>query len=193
MNLIYKHTSKINGKAYVGKTSISMEKRFSQHIKSADRNKGKKSTHFENAILKYGIEDFSSEILEDKLSGDEANVREKYWIEYYDTFNNGYNQTKGGEGASGYKQTSEHKEKIRQKNLGLKRTEEQIRNISEAHKGQNAWNKGQTLIPLSEEHKKKISKAKKGIKQNLIKCPYCDKEGGKPIMKRWHFEKCKYK
>ena len=24
--------------------------------------------------------------------------REKYWIEYYDSYNNGYNETKGGEG-----------------------------------------------------------------------------------------------
>jgi hypothetical protein len=42
----------------------------------------------------------------------------------------------------GYKQSDEHKEKIRLANLGKKRTPEQTKKISEAHKGQVAWNKG---------------------------------------------------
>jgi hypothetical protein len=28
---------------------------------------------------------------------------------------------------------------------------------------------------------------------NIIKCPYCSKEGGKPAMLRWHFDNCKFK
>lgn len=32
-----------------------------------------------------------------------------------------------------------------------------------------------------------------GLKKEKVKCPYCDKIGGKPIMKRHHFENCKYK
>lgn len=32
----------------------------------------------------------------------------------------------------------------------------------------------------------------KNRKQNKVKCPYCDKEGGN-TMGRWHFENCKYK
>jgi len=53
---------------------------------------------------------------------------------------------------------------------------------------------------LSDEHKNKISKSKKGtssqfkgISRNKIKCPYCDKIGGEGIMNRWHFENCKHK
>lgn len=30
----------------------------------------------------------------------------------------------------------------------------------------------------------------KGVK---VKCPHCDKEGGKGVMIRWHFDNCKYK
>lgn len=29
--------------------------------------------------------------------------------------------------------------------------------------------------------------------QNKVECPYCQKVGGESIMKRWHFENCKYK
>lgn len=30
-----------------------------------------------------------------------------------------------------------------------------------------------------------------GIAKPKVKCPYCDKEGGVPQMRQWHFDKCK--
>jgi hypothetical protein len=33
----------------------------------------------------------------------------------------------------------------------------------------------------------------KYISEIKVKCPYCDKVGGKPSMSRWHFDNCKYK
>ena len=32
-----------------------------------------------------------------------------------------------------------------------------------------------------------------GRKKETVECPYCHKLGGKPIMKRYHFERCKSK
>lgn len=29
--------------------------------------------------------------------------------------------------------------------------------------------------------------------KTLVKCPHCNKEGGRPVMKRWHFDNCKLK
>ena len=53
------------------------------------------------AFKKYGIENFKIELIESvelcKLGG-----RETYWIDYYDSFHNGYNETRGGEGSSLY-------------------------------------------------------------------------------------------
>ena len=40
----------------------------------------------------------------------------------------------------------------------------------------------------SEESKQKMKKPK--IK---VVCPYCGKIGGLPVMKRFHFDKCKHK
>jgi len=38
----------------------------------------------------------------------------------------------------------------------------------------------------------KIAEKFKKPKEKVI-CPHCDKEGGKPVMMRYHFDKCKYK
>jgi len=48
-------------------------------------------------MKKYGIENFKFEIIEE-CSDEEVDTREIYWIDYYDTFKNGYNLTRGGEG-----------------------------------------------------------------------------------------------
>ena len=45
----------------------------------------------------------------------------------------------------------------------------------------------------SEETKRKMSEAQKGVSQSKIQCPYCNKIGGHSIMKRWHFDNCKDK
>lgn len=44
---------------------------------------------------KYGIENFLCETIEE-VSNDKLDEREKYWINYYDSYNNGYNSTLGG-------------------------------------------------------------------------------------------------
>lgn len=140
MNIIYKHRSKTSGKSYIGKTSKTVDERLNEHFKHA-LSENIKTTHFQNALLKYGLNDFETTILEENVSDEVVNDREKYWISYYDTLNKGYNMTEGGEGTRGYKQSKEHTEKIRQKNIGQKRTPEQIKRISEAHKGQKLGTK----------------------------------------------------
>lgn len=174
MNIIYKHTSKTSGKSYIGKTSKTIEKRLDEHTYSVGKGA---NSHFKNAIQKYGVEDFISEILEIDVEDENASEREIYWISYYDTYNNGYNMTLGGEGASGYKQTDEHKEKRRQANLGLKRTDEQKKNISDAHKGQVPWNKGISYIVDGFETE--------------VECPWCNKVGRVGGMKSNHFDYCR--
>lgn len=52
-------------------------------------------------MRKYGLEAFVFEIVEE-CDIDQLNEREKYWINYYNSFNHGYNLTNGGD--SGYSQ-----------------------------------------------------------------------------------------
>ncbi len=94
--LIYKATSKTTGKIYIGQTSQTLQQRISQHKCHSDN----KNYHFYNAIKKYGFDDFIFEIVEDDIqNADELNKREKYWIKYYDSYENGYNSTRGGDGS----------------------------------------------------------------------------------------------
>ena len=52
------------------------------------------------AIKKYGKSNFTIEVIEETDSTN-LNDREKYWIKYYDSYNNEYNSTEGGQ--EGYK------------------------------------------------------------------------------------------
>lgn len=91
---IYKITNQINGKIYVGQ-SINIEKRWRQHI--SDTKTHKDECYIHRAMRKYGVENFSFEIIE-KCSKEELNDREVYWIEYFDSTNRekGYNYGSGG-------------------------------------------------------------------------------------------------
>lgn len=94
---IYKITNKINGKVYIGQTSKTIEERWKRHIIDTKR-KDRKNSAIQNAILKYGKENFSIEEIE-KCDISELNNREIYWIAFYDSFHNGYNCTLGGDGS----------------------------------------------------------------------------------------------
>ena len=103
MYYIYKFTNKKNGKHYIGQTN-NPQKRYNGH-KSESFNP-KASGYwlpFHCAIRKYGIENFSFEILEeimDEESQNFVNEREQYFIQHYNSLkdNNGYNVTVGGDG-----------------------------------------------------------------------------------------------
>ena len=93
---IYKITNTVNGKCYVGQ-SRDIEARWAKHLSAY-----KSSPEWElyRAFKKYGIAAFSFEVVEE-CTIEELNEREIYWITQYDSFNNGYNMTLGGEACNG--------------------------------------------------------------------------------------------
>lgn len=52
--------------------------------------------YIKRAIHKYGKDKFHISLIEE-VSVEKLNEREKYWITYYDSYNNGYNLTLGGQ------------------------------------------------------------------------------------------------
>lgn len=92
MTGIYKITNQLNGKSYIGQ-SIDIMGRWRRHRVQAQ----KEDTPLYCAIRKYGIDNFTFEVVEE-CSFEELNNREIYWIQYYNTYYAGYNQTTGGEG-----------------------------------------------------------------------------------------------
>ena len=93
---IYKITNQLNGKCYIGQ-SIDIKTRWIQHLYCGKTNFPQGKLY--PAMFQDGIENFQFEILEEcNLSQKELNNKERYWIQYYDSFNGGYNSTPGGQG-----------------------------------------------------------------------------------------------
>ena len=96
MAYIYKITNSINGKIYIGKTMGTIEERFKEHCRDSKRRRMEHRPLY-SAMNKYGVENFSVEEVE-QCADSEAEEREIYWIDYFDSYGNGYNATKGGDG-----------------------------------------------------------------------------------------------
>lgn len=94
MAYIYKITNNINDKIYIGQTNYILSERLHQHYLDS-KKQHRKNRPLYQAINKYGIENFSIELIEET---DNPLEREIYWIEYYGSFKNGYNATMGGNG-----------------------------------------------------------------------------------------------
>ena len=88
MAIIYKIINDINDKVYIGMTTRDVKVRWKEHLRHS-------SQLIDKAIQDLGKEHFSIEVIEE-CSEDEVDSREIYWIEFYDSFNNGYNVTLGG-------------------------------------------------------------------------------------------------
>lgn len=200
MACVYKHTNKINGKVYIGYTTMKRPEQRWRSDGSGYSDRGQ--TYFSNAIKKYGWDCFTHEILIDGLTEEEAKKKEIEYIAKYDSNNpeKGYNTTEGGEGCRpsplARKHLSEaHKGLSYPNRKGYTPTEEHRHNISNTLKGRSPWNKGKKIGPLSEETRKKIGDARRGKKMptevvervrqaNLGRTPW--NKGSKGIMKAWN-------
>lgn len=102
---VYVHTNIVNGKKYVGVTSLKPEDRW-KNGKGYSRN-----PYFSRAIKKYGWnEGFTHEIVAENLSLEEAYQMEVDLIKQYNCINpNGYNATSGGEIGKEYSEETRKK------------------------------------------------------------------------------------
>lgn len=148
---IYKITNSINGKVYIGQTTIGFDKRYKGSIKNTHNE------HLKRAIEKYGEENFIIEKEYDFAnSQEELNELEiKYIYEFNSTDSNyGYNKTTGGES---YSFTQEIKDKISESKKGSSFSEETRAKLSEMRKGEGNGMYGKHH---TEETKNKIKVAR---------------------------------
>lgn len=182
---LYQVTNKINGRMYIGQTCQGYKRRWYIHCWKAARGGEQR---FHQSIRKYGKENFEVKLLVVGPTLEWINDLEQKAIKLYDTFNNGYNDTKGGDGTVGIKSrlgkkhtaetkaklsascigrssnrkgvklSEETKQKLRAANLGKKLPEEVKLKISAAGKGKRSWIKG---LKHKEETRIKMSLAHK--------------------------------
>jgi group I intron endonuclease len=177
---IYRAINKINGKCYTGYDS-NWPRRLKQH-KEKYKNENRK---FYDAIKKYGWNNFEWEIVYQSWDLDYClKVMEPHFIKEFNSVDNGYNMTFGGEGTLGFEPWNKNKTNIY--------TQETLKKMQLAKKGlyegKNNPNYG---IKCNDEKKKKIAIARQNTKK--VTCNYCNKVGDPGIMSRWHFNNCKLK
>lgn len=107
--IIYRIRNKINNKVYIGQTISGFDKRYSakgkDSVKLYNYYKVRKdimscNIHLLNSIKKYGTENFEvTKIFDIAFSKAELNIKEKCWINIYnsDDYNYGYNNREGGD------------------------------------------------------------------------------------------------
>lgn len=149
--IVYMHENKINHKKYIGITCQKPSQRWRG-------GKGYKIGLFKKAIDKYGWDGFEHIILYSGLSKENACKKEIALISKYNTMdaNFGYNLCEGGEVTTGYYHTQKSKELMSNKRKGKYAG---TKNPMYGKKGVLAPMYGKHL---TDEHKKKISEAKKG-------------------------------
>lgn len=172
MFYVYKITNKLNLKVYIGKASDAL-KRFRVHIKIAKGGKEKYPRKFHAihaAIVKYGLENFTFEILHETLTEQDAFNLESKEIMLLKTNNlPTYNLSNGGEGNSGWKHTKESRKKMSLARKGKSFSNEHKKALSEAQSGSNHSQFGKHQSIKWREGKSKITSAEVEEIKYLIK------------------------
>ena len=151
--IIYKTTNLMNGKIYIGQHQTN-------NIDDGYLGSGVAITA---AVAKYGKENFSKEVLFTFDNINDMNAKEiEIVTEDFVSREDTYNVSLGGHGSRGFTLSEKAKRKCAEVNLG---------------------------VPKSMEQRRKMSEAKKG-KRKVISCPHCGISSKSPVIYRHHFDNC---
>jgi group I intron endonuclease len=165
---IYSIIHKESLKCYIGQ-SKDISKRFANYKRLACKGQIK----LYNALLKYGIDAFDFEIIEECKEMDLDN-KEKFWINFYKSISNGYNSMEGGRRRMNYSDLS-IREKISKANKGRVQSVEEIDKRTKSLTGLKRTETTKERIRfarIGQKHKlESIEKMKKSLKA-LNKVPW---------------------
>ena len=114
--IIYKITNKINQKIYIGESTRTIEERWSDYVRELKFSK--KPRPIINAMRKYGIDNFSIEVIEENIqTKEQLDSLEKHYIKLYESCNpkNGYNIENGGNGIGKHAESTKLKISLAQR------------------------------------------------------------------------------
>jgi group I intron endonuclease len=205
---IYQARNKITNKSYIGFTSSSLSQRKNGHKHGAFTEMSQNK--FYSAIREYGWENFEWSILYQSKEECEQNdshtlnVMEDFFIQEFNSLNDGYNTTPGGgkfpvlrgenNGMHGRKHKEESISLMRQNRgdtsgennpmYGIKRTDEWL----------DAHTRGVNHPMYGKSHRQEsIDKLKNTIQLNKKQCTHCNKIVDSANYNRWHNDNCKFR
>lgn len=154
---IYRIFNIVDGKSYIGQT-VNLDRRIKAHFSNLQTG-FHGSTRLRVAYKTHGQKLLNFEVLETDVAPENANEREIFWIAHFNSYHDGYNNTKGGSnghlkecspayyaatdeinrlrkvGLEKRLQVMELEREIKELNLAIKNIEKQRRNI---RNGKNA-------------------------------------------------------
>jgi group I intron endonuclease len=178
--LIYKITNLIHGRVYIGQT-IQTNPKMRWYSHQSDARHGKKS-HLYDSMRKHGVENFSWEIIDQAKSVEELNELESKWLAHYRSVSEVYNNREAGNNklhsAESIERMKEAQRKAharrRAENGGVETMKRVLKTYGWTHSEESKlkrkeWSAITNKLkakPLTDEHKRKVSKA---IKQSWAK------------------------
>lgn len=196
---IYIVKNTINDKIYIGQTNNSLKKRWSQGYRSC--------TYFNNALKKYGKDNFYFKEIEVCYNQETADFLEDKYIRHYNSRNSeyGYNLRPGGKVNSGWHHSDDTKDKISKSKKGKKLSEshkskikemspkgeahpnydkspsiESIKKMSDIKKGKTASVETKMKMSRAQKGKKHTEETKKKISQSQPRTP-CSEDKKKKL------------
>ena len=94
--IIYKITNKANGMVYIGKTKQALQRRWEKHCYYANTDIKWQCFKLQKAIQEFGAGNFTVEQIDCAATNEEAKEKEIYWIGFYNSIEQGYNSSPGG-------------------------------------------------------------------------------------------------
>ena len=165
-------------KYYVGQTVKAMEQRAGKNGRGYGALDETCNNKFANSIRKWGWDAFECRVLEEVYEED-LDELEKFYIEQFDSFKNGYNSTLGGEGTRGYnafanKTEEEMKEIKKNMSIGVKKRYKDPKEREKTGEASKTYWK-------NPERRKKQSEAMKSYLEDPEVRKKCGKPGEKHV------------
>lgn len=132
-HIIYKAENKVTGEVYIGATKLSLNSRKYNHEYNAANNPTSK---LHQSIAKHGKENFEWTVIDSADNKEDALLLERVYIDHYLSFYS-LNGNRGGQGLSGRKHSDETKQLMRDKKLGIPKSDQHKMNMSKSAKGKH--------------------------------------------------------
>jgi group I intron endonuclease len=154
---IYRIKQLSSGLSYIGQTKMNFIKRYWHHQWKLNNNVHD-NNHLQHAWNKYTSSDFEFEVIQILDKNDDMDAQEIQTISFYDSYNNGFNMTTGGEGKKCCPMSEYAKKIVGDKNrkhmTGRKASKSTKLKMSKIRTGRK----------ISDIHKKKLRQSRLGVK-----------------------------